>query len=56
MFWSEIWKTTAHGKRFGKGDKVKIHRFNGLEAIIGDLIKVRRLLILSTMLEICLQS
>jgi membrane-bound ClpP family serine protease len=39
MFWSEIWKATAGGKRFRKGEKVKIDRFNGLEAIVGDPIQ-----------------
>jgi membrane-bound ClpP family serine protease len=39
IFWSEIWKATAGGKRFRKGEKVKIYSFNGLEAIVGDSIK-----------------
>lgn len=39
MVWSEIWKATAHGKRFRKGEKVRIYGFNGLKVIIGDPIK-----------------
>jgi membrane-bound ClpP family serine protease len=39
MFWSEIWKATAPGKRFRKGEKVKIYGFNGLEAIVGNPTK-----------------
>lgn len=38
MFWSEIWRATASGKRFRKGEKVKIYGFNGLEAIVGNPI------------------
>jgi membrane-bound ClpP family serine protease len=36
MFWSEIWKATANGKKFRKGEKVRIYGFSGLEAIVGD--------------------
>jgi membrane-bound ClpP family serine protease len=34
-FWSEIWKATAEGKKFRKGEKVRIYRFSGLEAVVG---------------------
>ncbi len=36
LFWSEIWRATARGKKFRKGEKVRIHGFNGLEAIVGN--------------------
>jgi membrane-bound ClpP family serine protease len=34
--WSEIWSATADGKRFHKGQKVEVHGFYGLTAIVGD--------------------
>jgi membrane-bound ClpP family serine protease len=35
IVWSEIWDATAKGKRFHKGQKVVIHGFEGLTAIVG---------------------
>ena len=34
--WSEIWTATANGKKFQKGQKVKVCRFDGLKVIVGD--------------------
>jgi membrane-bound ClpP family serine protease len=34
--WSEIWSATADGKRFHKGEKVEVHGFQSLTAIVGD--------------------
>jgi membrane protein implicated in regulation of membrane protease activity len=39
VFRNEIWTATAKGKSFLKGMKVAIHRFQGLELIVGDLGK-----------------
>ncbi len=36
MVWSEIWTATANGKRFGKGQKVKVSGFDGLKVIVED--------------------
>jgi membrane-bound ClpP family serine protease len=41
MVWSEIWSATANGKRIHKGQKVKVFRFNGLMAIVGDSVEGR---------------
>ncbi len=37
--WNEIWKATGRGKRFRKGEKVRIDSVNGLEAIVTDFVK-----------------
>jgi membrane protein implicated in regulation of membrane protease activity len=34
--WSEIWSATADKKKFHKGQKVEVHGFQGLTAIVGD--------------------
>ncbi len=33
---NELWAATAQGKRFSKGQRVRIYGFQGLKVIVGD--------------------
>ena len=35
-FKNELWAATAEGKRFSKGQRVRIHGFQGLKVIVGE--------------------
>ncbi len=39
LVWSEIWSATANGKKFLKGQKVKICGFYGLKAIVCESVE-----------------
>ena len=41
-FRNEIWAATAKGKRFSKGQRVRIYGFQGLRVIVGDSLRDKR--------------
>ena len=40
-FRNELWAATASGRKYSKGERVKIYGFQGLKVIVGDPIYVR---------------
>ncbi len=41
-FRNELWAATATGRRFSKGERVKIFGFQGLKVIVGDSLRDKR--------------